>query len=145
MAFSIEKTYDGRGLFEENCISSGTLTSGELVALTKGASKPTATACAATAKPDAIVVQGGLTGTACTFVRILPGDIMTAPALAADGTTALSAAEITALKALVGSQAQRLATGSLAMDCVTEAGGKMELISFDEANLKVRVRFTIAS
>lgn len=145
MAFSIERTYDGRGLFEENCIASGTLTSGELIALTKGASKPTATKAGATVKPDGIVVQGGLTTTACTFVRILPGDVMVAPATAADGTTALSAAEVTALKALVGSQAQRISATGLTMDGVTEGGGTLELLSFDADNLKVRCRFTVAS
>lgn len=145
MAYVIEKTYDGRGLFEEDCISSGTLTSGELVALTKGAGKPTATACGVQAKPDGIVVQGGLTGTACTFVRILPGDVMLVKCTAADGSTALSSGEKTSLIALVGSQAQRLATGSLFMDGVTEGGGKLELLSYDSSTDMARCRFTVAS
>jgi len=145
MAFSIESTYDGRGLFEEECIASGTLTSGELIALTAGAGKPTATACAATAKPDGIVAKGGLTTTDCTFVRILPGDVMVTKAMAADGSTALTAAEVATHTALVGSQAQRIATGSLFLDGVTVAGGTLELISFDPTTCKARVRFTVAS
>lgn len=145
MGFSIESTYDGRGLFPEDCIASGTLTSGELIALTKGAGKPTATKAAATVKPDGIVVQGGLTTTACTFVRILPGDVMVVKATAADGTTVLSGAEKTALIALVGSQAQRISATGLTMDGVTEGGGTLELLSYNSSNDKARCRFTVAS
>jgi hypothetical protein len=145
MAFSIESTYDGRGLFAEDCIASGTLVSGELIALTAGAGKPTATACGATAKPDGIVDQGATNGNPATFVRILPGDIMVTKAMAADGSTALSAAEVAAHTALVGSQAQRIAAGSLFLDGVTVAGGTLELISFDPSTCKSRVRVTIAS
>lgn len=140
MGFSIESTYNGRGIVVEDCIASGTLTSGQLVALTKGAGKPTATSVTVTAAPDAVIVQGGATTTACTYARIMAGDILKCKAMAADGTTALSASEVTALIALVGSQAQRIATGALTLDGVTEAGGKMELISFDSSNNQARVR-----
>lgn len=145
MPFSIESTYDGRGLFEEDCIASGTLTSGELVALTAGAGKPTATLCGATAKPDGIVAKGGATGTACTFVRILPGDVMRVKATAADGTTALSSAEKTALTALVGTQVMKISATGLTLDGVSTTGGKMELINYDPNTDIVRCRFTIAS
>lgn len=140
MGFSIESTYDGRGLVVEDGIASGTLTPGQLIALTKGAGKPTMTSVTVTLAPDAVVVKGGLTTTDCTYVRILPGDILKCPVTAADGTTAMSAAEITAHIAFVGNQAQRIATGALALDGVTEAGGKMELISFDSVKLQARVR-----
>lgn len=145
MAFSIESTYDGRGLFAEDCIASGTLVSGELIALTAGAGKPTATLCAATAKPDGIVDQGATNGNAATFVRIMPGDVMVTKATAADGTTDLTAAEIATHTALVGSQAQRISATGLTLDGVTVAGGTLELISFDPNTCKARVRFTIAS
>lgn len=145
MPFSIESTYDGRGLFSEDCIASGTLTSGELIALTAGAGKPTATACGATAKPDGIVVKGGATTTACTFVRILPGDVMRVKATAADGTTALSSAEKTALAALVGTQAMRISATALTLDGVNTSGGKLELLNYDSNTDIVRCRFTVAS
>ena len=140
MAFDIESTYDGRAIIIENGIASGTLTSGQLIALTKGAGKPTMTSVTVTAAPDAVVVQGGLTTTACTYARILPGDILKCPVTAADGTTALSTSEVTAHIAFVGNQAQRIATGALTLDGVTEAGGKMELISFDSVKKVSRVR-----
>ncbi len=145
MAFSIESTYDGRGLFEEDCIASGTLTSGELIALTAGAGKPTATLCGATAKPDGIVAKGGLTTTACTFVRILPGDVMRVKATAADGTTALSGVEKTALKALVGTQTMHISATGLTLDGVSSTAGKMELINYDSNTDIARCRFTVAS
>lgn len=140
MAFTIESTFTGRGLVVEECIASGTLTTGQLVALTKGAGKPTATSVTVTAAPDALVVKGGLTTTTCTMVRLQPGDVMRCNVLAADGSTALSAGETTSHIALVGSQAQRLGTGALSLDGVTEAGGKMELLSYDSVKQQARVR-----
>jgi hypothetical protein len=140
MAFSIESTFDGRAIIVEDCISSGTLTPGQLVQLTKGAGKPTATTCTVTAAPDAVVVKGGTTGLACTMARIFAGDVLVVNTLAANGSTALSTAEIASHTALVGSQAQRIATGALALNGVTEAGGKLELLSFDTQTLKSRVR-----
>lgn len=137
--FKIESTYNGRGIIVEDGIASGTLATGQLVALTKGAGKPTATSVTVTAEPDAIVVQGGLTTTDITFARLYRGDVLLADVTAADGSAALSAGEITAHIALVGSQAQRIATGALNLDGVTEAGGKMELLSFDSSALKARV------
>jgi hypothetical protein len=139
MAFIIESTYDGRGIIVDDGIASGTLVAGQLVALTKGAGKPTATSVTVTAEPDAVVVGGGLTTTAITFARIYRGDVLLADVTAADGSTALSAGEITSHIALVGSQAQRIATGATNLDGVTEAGGKMELLSFDSTALKARV------
>jgi len=139
MAFVIESTYNGRGIIVEDGIASGTLVTGQLVALTKGAGKPTATSVTVTAEPDAVVVKGGLTTTDITFARIYRGDVLLADVTAADGSTALSAGEITAHTALVGSQAQRIATGATNLDGVTEAGGKMELVSFDSTALKARV------
>jgi len=137
--FSIESTYTGRGIVVEDGIASGTLVTGQLVQLTKGAGKPTATSCTVTAVPDAVVVKGGATTTAITFARIYRGDVLVCDVKAADGSTALSAGEVTSHIALVGSQAQRLATGATNLDGVTEAGGKMELISFDSSNKKARV------
>lgn len=137
--FSIESTYNGRGIVVEDGIASGTLVPGQLVALSKGAGKPTATSVTVTAAPDAIVVKGGATTTAITFARIFRGDVLVCDVTAADGTTALSTAENTAHIALVGSQAQRLATGATNLDGVTEAGGKMELISYDSSARKARV------
>lgn len=145
MAFSIESTYDGRGLFLEDCIASGTLTSGELIVLTAGAGKPTATLCGATAVPHGIVGKGGLTTTACTFVRLMPGDVMVAPATAADGTTAMSAGEVTSCIALVGTQVMKVSATGLTFDGVTTTGGKLELVSFDSSNKKARVRVPIVS
>jgi hypothetical protein len=139
MAFTIESTYNGRGIVIEDGIASGTLTTGQLVALTKGAGKPTATSVAVTAVPDAVVVKGGLTTTAITFARLFRGDVLKCNVLAADGSTALSAGENTSHIALVGSQAQRLGTGALSLDGVTEAGGKMELLSYDSARREARV------
>jgi len=145
MGFSIESTYDGRGQFAEDCIASGTLTSGELIVLTARAGKPTATACGATAVPHGIVDKGGLTTTDCTFVRILPGDVMVTKATAADGTTALSTAEKAACLALVGTQVMKVATGALYFDGVTTTGGKLELVNYDTNTDKVRVRVPIVS
>jgi len=145
MAFAIERTYDGRGLFPEECIASGTLVSGELIALTAGAGLPTGTACGATAVPHGIVVQGGLTTTTCTFVRILPGDIMVANATAADGTTAMSAGEITSCIALVGTQVMKVSATALTFDGVSTTGGKLELVSFYSSKVKARVRVPIVS
>lgn len=143
--FSIEKTYDGRSLIEEQCIAAGTLASGELIALTAGAGLPTGTAAAATVVPHGIVIQGGVEGTTCTFTRILPGDVMVANATAADGTTAMSAAEKAACIALVGTQAMKIATGAMNFDGVSTSGGKLELVSFDSATAKARVRVPIVS
>ena len=137
--FSIESTFNGRGIVVEDGIASGTLTSGQLVALTKGAGKPTATSVAVTAIPDAIVVKGGATTTAITFARLFRGDVLVCDVTAADGTTALTSGQVTSHIALVGSQAQRLATGATNLDGVTEAGGKMELLSFDSDKKKARV------
>jgi hypothetical protein len=146
MGFSIESTYDGRGLFTEECIAAGaTLASGELIALTAGAGLPTGTLCGATAVPHGIVVQGGIVGATCTFVRILPGDVMVAPATAADGTTAMSSAEITSCIALVGTQVMKISATGLTFDGVTTTGGKLELVSFDSTNKKARVRIPIVS
>ena len=139
MAFSIESTYNGRGLTPESGIASGTLVSGQLVALTKGAGRPTATSVTVTAEPDALITKAGLTTTDIEFVRIFRGDVLIADVTAADGSTALSAGEVTSHIALVGSQAQRIATGATNLDGVTEAGGKMELLSFDSSALKARV------
>lgn len=137
--FTIESTFDGRGLIVEDGIASGTLTSGQLVALTKGAGKPTATSVAVTAIPDAIVVKGGATTTAITFARIFRGDVLLCDVTAADGTTALTSGQVASHTALVGSQAQRLATGATNLDGVTEAGGKIELLSFDSVKKQARV------
>jgi len=145
MGYSIESTYDGRGLFEEDCIASGTLTSGEVIALTAGAGLPTGTACGATAIPHGVVTQGGLTTTNCKFVRIMPGDVMVVPATAADGTTAMSSGEVTSLIALVGTQAMKVSATARTFDGVTTSGGKLELLSFDSVNKKVRVRIPIVS
>jgi hypothetical protein len=59
--------------------------------------------------------------------------------MAADGTTAMSSSEKTALIALVGSQAQRVAATGATLDGVTEAGGKMELLSYDSSANIARV------
>lgn len=139
MGFTIESTYDGRGLTVDTGIVGGaTLVTGSLVALTKGAGKPTAT-IVTTAVPDALIVKGGVTGAECTFVRIFRGDVLLADVTAADGTTAMSAAETTSHIALVGSQAQRVSATGLTLNGVTEAGGKMELLSYDSTKQKARV------
>jgi len=146
MPFSIESTYDGRGQFAEECIAAGaTLVSGELIALTAGAGLPTATLCGATAVPHGIVDKGGIVGATCTFVRILPGDKLVAKTTAADGTTAMSAGEITSCIALVGTQAMKISATGLTFDGVTSSGGKLELVSFDPNTLKSRVRVPIVS
>ena len=139
MEFTLESTYNGRGLIvEEMIVGAATLVTGSLVALTKGAGKPTAT-IVTTAVPDALVVKGGVTGATGTMVRIFRGDVLKADCTAADGTTAMSAAEVTSHIALVGSQAQRVSATGLTLDAVTEAGGKMELLSFDSVNKQARV------
>lgn len=139
MAFTIESTYDGRALIiDEGIVGAATLVAGSLVALTKGAGKPTAT-IVTTAVPDALVVEGGVTGAACKFVRLFRGDVLKADTTAADGTTALSSAEVTAHIALVGSQAQRVSANGLNLNGVTEAGGKLELLSFDSVKKESRV------
>lgn len=143
--FSIEKTYDGRSSVVESCIAAGTLASGELIALTAGAGLPTGTAAAATVVPHGIVLQGGTAGTVCTFVRLMPGDVMVANATAADGSTAMSAAEKAACIALVGTQDMKIATGAMNFDGVTTTGGKLELVTFDSASAKARVRIPIVS
>jgi len=145
MGFGIERTYDGRALTEEKCIASGTLTSGELIALTAGAGLPTGTACGATAVPHGVVLQGGATTTTCTFARIMPGDVLVAPATAADGTTAMSSAEITSCIALVGTQAMKVSATALTFDGVSTSGGKLELVTFDPTSVKARVRVPIVS
>ena len=146
MGFGIERTLDGRSLVVENCIAAGaTLVSGELIALTAGAGMESGTLCGATAVPHGVVVQGGVVGAVCTFVRILPGDILVAPTTAADGTNAMSAAEITSCIALVGTQAMKSSATGLTVDGVTGSGGKLETISFDPTSLKSRVRVPIAS
>ena len=143
--FAIEKTYDGRALIEEKCIAAGTLASGELIALTAGAGLPTGTACGATAVPHGIVTQGGVEGSVCNFVRLMPGDVMVANATAADGSTAMSSAEKTSCIALVGTQAMKIATGAMNFDGVSSSGGKLELVSFDSASAKARCRVPIVS
>ncbi|MCK9460704.1 MAG: hypothetical protein M0R80_13785 [Proteobacteria bacterium] len=147
MGFIIESTVKGRGLTTEECIAAGaTLAAGELIALTAGAGLETATLCGETAVPHGIVVKGGIVGATCTFVRILPGDILKAKATAADGTTAMSAAEVTACIALVGSQALQSSATGLTFDGVTASGsGKLELVSFDSSNNDARVRIPIVS
>jgi hypothetical protein len=74
------------------------------------------------------------------MVRLQPGDVLKVNVLAADGSTALSSGETTSHIALVGSQAQRLGTGALSLDGVTEAGGKLELLSYDSVRQTARVR-----
>ena len=144
--FSIESTYDGRGLFTEDCIvGASTVTTGELVALTAGAGYPTATLSGAQTVPHGIIVKGNTTGLMGTFVRILPGDVLVSPATAADGTTAMSTAEIAACTALVGTQAMRISATGLTLDGVTTSGGKLELLSFDSTTKKARSRFVIVS
>ena len=139
MAFTVESTYNGRGLIvEDGIVGASTISTGMLCALTKGAGKPTLT-IVTTAVPDALVVKGGTTGTACTFVRIFRGDVLLADVTAADGTTALSDAENTSHIALVGSQAQRVAANGLNLNGVTEAGGKIELLSYDSSKKQARV------
>lgn len=145
MAFEIESTYDGRGMFPEDCIASGTLVYGELIAITAGAGKPTATACGATAVPHGVVIEGATTGNAAKFIRLLPGDVLKAPATAADGTTAMSASEVTACIALVGTQDMKISATSLTFDGVTTSGGKLELVSFDSSKKVARVRVPIVS
>jgi hypothetical protein len=147
MGFAIESTTKGRGLSTEDCIAAGaTLATGELIALTAGAGKETGTLCATTAVPHGIVVLGGIVGATCTFVRIMPGDILKAKATAADGTTALSAAEVTAAIALVGSQAMQISATGLTFDGATASGsGKLELVSFDSNTKDARVRIPIVS
>lgn len=140
MNFNIESTYDGRGLYEEDgIVGASTLVSGQLVALTAGAGKPTCT-LVTTALPDALITSGGVTGAACKYIRVLPGDILRATAMAADGTTALSAGEITSLIALVGTQVMRVSATGATLDGVNASGGKMSLISFDSDKKIVRVR-----
>lgn len=139
MAFTIESTYNGRGLIADDMIvGASTLAAGSLVALTKGAGKPTAT-IVTTAVPDALVVQGGVTGATGKMVRIFRGDVLLADVTAADGTTAMSSGETTSHIALVGSQAQRVSATGLTLNGVTEAGGKMELLSYDSVKQKARV------
>jgi hypothetical protein len=141
MAFMIESTFKGRGIIVEDCIASGTLTAGQMVALTKGAGKPTATSCAVDGVPDAIVVQGGLTTTVCKMARVFPGDVLKVKVTEADGTTALTAQHNTDLVALVGQQTINMATGALNLDGVTDdANGNFVLISFDTAKVEARVR-----
>ena len=144
--FSIESTYDGRGLFTEDCIvGASTVTTGELVALTAGAGYPTATLSGIATVPHGIIVKGNTTGLKGTFVRIMPGDVLVSPATAADGTTAMSTAEIAACTALVGTQAMKISATGLTLDGVTTSGGKLELLSFDSTTLKARSRFVIVS
>ncbi|MCK9460705.1 MAG: hypothetical protein M0R80_13790 [Proteobacteria bacterium] len=144
--FSIESTYDGRGLFTEDCIvGASTVTTGELVALTAGAGYPTATLSGATTVPHGIIVKGNTTGEKATFIRILPGDILVSPATAADGTTALSAGQITSAISLVGNQALRISATGLTLDAVNTSGGKLELVGFDSTTLKAKTRFVIVS
>lgn len=139
MAFSLERPLAGRGAVpEEGIVGASTLVAGSLVALTKGAGKPTVT-IVTTAVPDAICTEGGTTGTACEFIRIYRGDILVADVTAADGTTAMTTAENTAHIAFVGNQAQRVSATGLTLDGVTEAGGKMELVSYDSSARKARV------
>jgi hypothetical protein len=139
MAFTIESTYDGRGLIAEDMIvGAATLVAGSVVALTKGAGKPTAT-IVTTAVPDAVVIQGGVTGAIGKMIRIFRGDVLLADVTAADGTTAMSSGETTSHIALVGSQAQRVSATGLTLNGVTEAGGKMELLSYDSTKQKARV------
>jgi hypothetical protein len=137
--FSIESTYDGRALIpDEGIVGAATLVTGSLVALTKGAGKPTAT-IVTTAVPDALIMKGGVTGATCTFVRIFRGDVLKADVTEADGTTALTSGHNTSHIALVGSQAQRVAATGTNLDGVTEAGGKLELLSFDSVKVVSRV------
>ena len=136
--FMIESTYNGRGILVEDGIASGTLEAGQLVALSAGEGKPTATSVTVTNAPDAVVVQGGATTTDITFARIFRGDVLVTDATKANGTD-LSDAEVDSLVDLVGSQALRIATGAKTLDGVNTSGGKMELISFDSSNLKARV------
>jgi hypothetical protein len=136
---TIESTYDGRGLIEDDgIVGASTLTAGQLVALTAGAGKPTAT-MVTTAVPDAIVTEGNTTGLACKFVRIFRGDVLKADCMAADGTTTMSTAEVTSLIALVGTQVMRVAATGKHLDGVTTSGGKMELLSFDSVKKQARV------
>lgn len=140
MAFTVESTYDGRALIiDEAIVGASTVVPGELVALTKGAGKPTATACGATACPDAVIIEGNTTGNTCKMVRIYRGDVLKCDVKAADGTTALTSGQITSHTALVGSQAQRIASVATMLDGVTEGGGKLELLSFDSVNVVSRV------
>lgn len=137
--FSIESTYDGRALVvDEAIVGAATLTAGSVVALTKGAGKPTAT-IVTTAVPDALVVDGGVTGATCKIVRIYRGDVLKADVTEADGTTALTSGHNTSHIALVGSQAQRVSATGASLDGVTEAGGKLELLSFDSVKVVARV------
>jgi hypothetical protein len=92
-----------------------------------------------------IITTGGVTGATGAFIRIMPGDILKAPAMAADGTTALATAENTALIALVGTQAMKISATGTNFDGVTTSGGKLELVSFDSVNEIVRVRVPIVS
>ncbi|MDP4117671.1 MAG: hypothetical protein Q8873_00560 [Bacillota bacterium] len=131
MNFTIESTYNGRALIEDDgIVGAATLTPGQAVALTAGAGKPTAT-LVTTAVADAIVTKGNTTGEACKFVRIFRGDVLKCTPMAADGTTALSSAEKTSLVALVGAQAMRVAATGACLDGVTTSGGKMELLSYN--------------
>ena len=144
--FTIESTFDGRGLFEEPCIvGAATVTTGELVALTAGAGKPTATLAGIAVVPHGIITTGGVTGATGYFVRLMPGDVLKAPATAADGTTAMSAGEVTSCIALVGTQAMKISATGLSFDAVTTSGGKLELVSFDSTNKIARVRIPIVS
>lgn len=145
MGFAIESTTKGRGLFTEDCIAAGTLAAGELIALTAGAGMETGTLCGATAVPHGVVILGGVEGAVCTFVRLMPGDVMKVLATAANGTTALSAAQVTALIALVGTQDMKISATGLTFDGVSTTGGKLELVSFDSSNNIARVRIPIVS
>ena len=131
MNFTIESTYDGRGLVEDEVIvGAATLVTGQAVALTAGAGKPTAT-LVTTAVADAIVTTGGVTGATGKVVRIFRGDVLKCTPMAANGTTDLSSAEKTSLVALVGTQALRVAATGKTLDGVTTSGGKMELLSYN--------------
>ena len=144
--FTIESTPKGRGLFTEDCIAVGTLAAGELIALTAGAGMESGTLCGTTAVPHGIVVLGGVEGATCTFVRLMPGDVMKVPTTASNGTTALSAAQVTACIAMVGNQAKQISDTGLTLDGVTASGsGKLELVSFDPSNNISRVRIPIVS
>lgn len=139
MNFSIESTYDGRALIDDDgIVGAATLTPGQAVALTAGAGKPTAT-LVTTAVADAIVTQGNTTGEACKFVRIFRGDVLRCTPMAADGTTALSAAQKTSLVSQVGNQALRVSATGATLDGVNTSGGKMELLSYDSTANVVRV------
>ena len=137
--FILESTYDGRSpVIDQGIVGAATLVPGQVVALTAGAGKPTAT-IVTTAVADAVITKGGVTGAICEFIRIFRGDVLKADTTAANGTTALSVAEIASHTALVGSQAQRVAATGSALNGVTVAGGKMELLSFDPVALVSRV------